>query len=714
MAKQDLKEHKDTSRYRDLVRSLINSLELRNPYNVDHCRVVARLCEQMSRKADLSKESRQLVIEAAELHTLGVSLQMEEKKPYFSLPITNLGLASGREHPSHIREEQLLRQVLGDMPGLDEAIDVIIHRHEWFDGSASLYDRPIELSEETRLLAVADAFVELCTPKKHRPPETSKEALSRISEGAGSQFDPKYVEILKSVMQEQDGFFKESSRAAHFETSRCRHYLYLGHLSIAMHETAMALSSYLRSEKMAVEMSDSGLQLAAISGQVMVYCAEGQLELAREALQRARARTHSEREKRGYHLMWGLVEWLSGREKNGYEILNRLAEHYRKDRNLPALTASVILQSFMLLTRRGLDDIDHEDTLEEFIELVARYDLFDIVERYRAYTVPLFFSAMVKNMEVSTARSNLTKMGEPCQGAVIDVLREMPPAKWMDYLLPEQSAPTIELPLPAAAPEGEPVSKKDTPQVIIHTLGGVKVSTPKGTVTEDDWPTQKALRLLARLAVSRTPISVDSILEDLWPQAPDKKARNSLRNAIHQVRSALKDLFDIPSTDLLQKSRKTATCKLGFEYVLDTEQLEEYLSKAQQASEAGSYPEAVALAQQAVELYQGELLEGFSAEWLDGMRARAKELEHRALGTLGQAYLKAEMFEEAEEAARRMLAADDLREEAYEIQIKALVGEGRSADAIRYYEHAVDLFEREIGVAPAGLTEVLKETGLML
>ena len=55
MAKQDLKEHKDTSRYRDLVRSLINSLELRNPYNVDHCRVVARLCEQMSRKADLSK-----------------------------------------------------------------------------------------------------------------------------------------------------------------------------------------------------------------------------------------------------------------------------------------------------------------------------------------------------------------------------------------------------------------------------------------------------------------------------------------------------------------------------------------------------------------------------------------------------------------------------------------------------------------------------------
>lgn len=713
MAKQEQLEGKDTVRYRDLVRSLINSLELRNPYNVDHCRVVARLCEQMARKADLSKESRQLVIEAAQLHTLGVSLQMEEKKPYFSLPITNLGLSSGREHPSHVREEQLLREVLGNMPGLDEAIEIIIHRYEWIDGSASVFDEPIELSEETKLLAVADAFVGLCTPKKHRPPETSGEALKRISEGAGTQFDPKYVEVLKQVMQEQEGFFKETTRAAHFETSRCRHYLYLGHLSIAMHETAMALSSYLRSEKMAVEMSDSGLQLAAISGQVMVYCNEGQLELAREALQRARTRTHSEREKRGYHLMWGLVEWLSGREKNGYDILLGLAEHYRKDRNLPALTTSIIIQSFMLLTRRGMDDEDHEDTLEEFVELVTTYDLFDIVERYRAYTVPLFFSAAIKGFGEATARINLTKMGEPCQKAVLDVLREMPPSEWMDYLLPEQRTPKTDVPLSTVTANPVEVDRSE-PEVLIRTLGGVRIKTPKGSITEDDWPTQKALRLLARLAVTRAPISVDSILEDLWPQAPDKKARNSLRNAIHQVRSALKDLFELPSTDLLQKSRKTATCKLGFDYVLDTELLEDYLNQAQQFTDNGDFQEAVALAQKAVDLYEGELLEGFSAEWLDGMRARAKELEHRALGTLGQAYLKAGMFEEAEEAAGRMLATDDLREEAYEIQIKALVGEGRSADAIRYYEHAVDLFEREIGVAPAGLNEVLKETGLLL
>ena len=38
-------EAKLAERYLDLVRSLITVLELRNPFNIDHCRLVARLCE---------------------------------------------------------------------------------------------------------------------------------------------------------------------------------------------------------------------------------------------------------------------------------------------------------------------------------------------------------------------------------------------------------------------------------------------------------------------------------------------------------------------------------------------------------------------------------------------------------------------------------------------------------------------------------------------
>ena len=74
-------QSKLAQKYKDLVRSLITSLELRNPYNIDHCRLVARLCDQMARKARMDRDKRKVLVTAAEMHTLGVSLQMEEKKP---------------------------------------------------------------------------------------------------------------------------------------------------------------------------------------------------------------------------------------------------------------------------------------------------------------------------------------------------------------------------------------------------------------------------------------------------------------------------------------------------------------------------------------------------------------------------------------------------------------------------------------------------------
>lgn len=709
-------------KYRDVVRSLITSLELRNPYNIDHCRLVARLCDQMARKAGFDKKSRELLIAAAEMHTLGVSLQMEEKKPYFSLPITRLGLSTGRDLPSHLREEQILKEVLGGVENLEPAIPAIVQRNEWFDGTASLFGlKGDQICEEARLLAVADAFVDLATPKKHRHQESSREALKRIMDRSGTQFDPRFVEALQEVMGDEDGSFKESGRTEHFETSRCRHYLNLGHLYIAIHETDWALRSYMKAEKIAVEMSDSGLQLGAISGQVMVYCDRRQLELARDTLQRARNRTHSEREKRGYHLMWGLVEWLTGREQNGSEILERLTSHYRKARNLPGLTASLTLHSYLLLIHHGLDNDEHVDTLQEFMELVARYDLFDVVERYRKFTLPLFLSAVLKGIEDPTARANLTKMGEPCQKALLENLSELEPSSWMMHLLPEPVVPTPASPMPqasahkaavAAAASDDDEAKSET--IVIRTFGGFRVSKGEEEVAEDDWPTQKALRLFAHLAISRTPITDGAMMEMLWPDAPETKARNSLRNAVHQVRSVLKKIDERPPAKLLVRGRKSGTARLDFDYILDSELLEQYLKEATAASETGDTATAIERSKLALNLCQGEFLEGFHDEWAESLRVQHRELYMKAVGTLAHSYLDAEQYEEAEVAARRMIALDDLREDAHEIAIRALAGDGRSAEAIRHFEETVDLFEREIGVSPSSLTAVLQDTGLML
>ena len=204
------------------------------------------------------------------------------------------------------------------------------------------------------------------------------------------------------------------------------------------------------------------------------------------------------------------------------------------------------------------------------------------------------------------------------------------------------------------------------------------------------------------------------MMETLWPGAPESKARNSLRNAIHQARTVLKKIDARPPSKLLVRGRKSGTARLDFEYVLDTERLDEYLKAAQAAYDAEDVDASIEKAKLALDLYQGDFLEGIHDEWVEGLRVQYREFHQRALSALALAYLAADKFEEAEVVARKMLVLDDLREEAHEITIRALAGDGRSAEAIRHFEETVDLFEREIGVAPSSLTGVLQDTGLLL
>ena len=106
-------------RYRSLVQTLVTLVEHRNPYNIDHCKLVAQYADAIALRAGLDRASRDRLQMASELHTLGVLLQIEEKRNRNSLPATMLGMCSGRENSMHKREEEILRNILGGVEGLD-------------------------------------------------------------------------------------------------------------------------------------------------------------------------------------------------------------------------------------------------------------------------------------------------------------------------------------------------------------------------------------------------------------------------------------------------------------------------------------------------------------------------------------------------------------------------------------------------------------------
>ncbi len=89
-------------------------------------------------------------------------------------------------------------QILSKMHLFREFIPAIRHHHEWYNGQGypdSL--RGTEIPLAARILAVADAFDAMTADRPYRKGMPDEEAMRRLQEAAGQQFDPDIVEAFK-------------------------------------------------------------------------------------------------------------------------------------------------------------------------------------------------------------------------------------------------------------------------------------------------------------------------------------------------------------------------------------------------------------------------------------------------------------------------------------------------------------------------------------
>jgi HD-GYP domain-containing protein (c-di-GMP phosphodiesterase class II) len=91
--------------------------------------------------------------------------------------------------------------IIGPVTKLAPVVPLILHHHEWFNGSG-YPDRLVgmEIPELARILAVADAFEAMTAARPYRmTPLTRTEALSELRRFAGIQFDPQKTEWVRDV-----------------------------------------------------------------------------------------------------------------------------------------------------------------------------------------------------------------------------------------------------------------------------------------------------------------------------------------------------------------------------------------------------------------------------------------------------------------------------------------------------------------------------------
>ncbi len=221
----------------------------------------------------------------------------------------------------------------------------------------------------------------------------------------------------------------------------------------------------------------------------------------------------------------------------------------------------------------------------------------------------------------------------------------------------------------------------------VSLLGPPRIERDGAPVSLD---TRKALALLAYLALAERSHSRDALAELLWPGRDNEHARGALRRTLSTLRKALGE-------EQIESTRERIGLATAGTLDIDVRRFR------------GLAPEGATESQleAAVELFGGELLEGFSLRdspaFEDWHRLEADALGREldaALERLVDARAARGDFGGAIRYAQRRLELDPLHEPAHRQLIRLMAWNGDRAAALTQYRACVRVLSSELGVAP--------------
>ena len=260
---------------------------------------------------------------------------------------------------------------------------------------------------------------------------------------------------------------------------------------------------------------------------------------------------------------------------------------------------------------------------------------------------------------------------------------------------------------PSQPDEQQPDSA--TPRIQIFTFGTLQVTRDDLAVTESDWHTRQARQLLKILITERPrPVSTDVLIEILWPNSTPHAAATTLRSAINALRNVLE-----PDRPNRAPSRYIVTQAPGYafhlapEIWLDVEVFDHLYNRAHNAVDTAL---RLPLLEQAIALYADDyLISDPYADWLQAERERLRERFFNALLLVADIYAESGHYADAITICRRMLARDEVRENAYQALMRYQAESGDSAGALLTYERCRTILSEELGADPSPLTQMLHQ-----
>jgi DNA-binding SARP family transcriptional activator len=219
--------------------------------------------------------------------------------------------------------------------------------------------------------------------------------------------------------------------------------------------------------------------------------------------------------------------------------------------------------------------------------------------------------------------------------------------------------------------------------------------------------TRTAQTLLAYLLLHRSYNSRDVLTCLCWCDQPEDQARSCLNTALWRLRRVLEP-DDVPRGTYLLT---TAAGEVGFNWDshhwLDVETFERAADQALavpvQNLEA---PQADAL-ERALQLYTGELLEGFYDDWTLRERERLRGIYLDSLARLMRYHRRRGAHEASLHYGQQILRHEPLREETHREMMRLYAETGQRALAARQYEICRQILADELDIPPMEETQAL-------
>lgn len=243
-------------------------------------------------------------------------------------------------------------------------------------------------------------------------------------------------------------------------------------------------------------------------------------------------------------------------------------------------------------------------------------------------------------------------------------------------------------------------------QLNIYLLGSMQTVWGNGRQLR---LTRTAQSLLAYLALFQNKSHRRELLADLfWKDQSDRNARRCLSTTLWRMNKELKrELLGESAAFLDTKTMGEIQFSPGANLWIDVAAFERKANLALHTHTAEMDEHEACLLEQAVQLYRGELLEGYYDDWVLLERERLNMLFLRCLSRLMYYHHQQKEWPRSIHYGQRILQIDPFREQIHRELMLLYLENGQRSQAIQQYELCHRLLVEELGIEPLPETQSL-------